>query len=45
MYPYLQMIIAELEVLADGLHLKVLDLYGQAQLLVRYPHSDHYEEV
>ena len=31
--------IAELAVLADGLHLKILDLYTEAQLLVRYLHQ------
>lgn len=36
---------AELELIADGLHLKILDPYGKAQLLVRYPQSNDYQEV
>lgn len=35
----------ELEIMADGLHLKLLDPYGKAQLLVRYPQSNDYQEI
>ena len=37
--------IAELEILADGLHLILIDPYNEPKLKVRYPHSATYEEV
>lgn len=37
--------IAELEILADGLHLVLIDPYNEPKLKVRYPHSATYEEV
>ncbi len=36
---------AELEILADGLHLILIDPYNEPKLKVRYPHSATYEEV
>ena len=36
---------AELEILADGLHLVLIDPYNEPKLKVRYPHSGKYEEV
>ncbi|KAL0025024.1 hypothetical protein WJX77_012337 [Trebouxia sp. C0004] len=35
----------ELEILADGLHLILIDPYNEPKLKVRYPHSATYEEV
>lgn len=37
--------VAELEILADGLHLILTDPYNEPKLKVRYPHSATYEEV
>ena len=36
---------AELEILADGLHLVLIDPYNEPKLKVRYPHSGKYQEV
>lgn len=37
--------IAELEILADGLHIILTDPYNAPKLKVRYPHSSEYKEV
>lgn len=37
--------IAELEILADGMHLLLIDPYNKPQLKVRYPGSAEYKEV
>ena len=36
---------AELEVLADGLHMLLIDPYNEPQLKVRYPGTAEYKEV
>ena len=36
---------AELEILADGLHIILIDPYNAPKLKVRYPHSSEYKEV
>ena len=35
----------DLEVLADGLHVRLVDLYGEPKLLVRHPHEEAYRQV
>jgi predicted dehydrogenase len=34
----------DLEVLADGLHVRLVDLYGEPKLLVRHPHEEAYKQ-